>query len=88
VANGQARIQIHGSVNRSAAPQSIGEECVPNIGLRGRRRRRRNGVSWLLLSLALALVVVRGGLPEWFLAVVWVTAFMAGLGFFQAKEKT
>jgi hypothetical protein len=75
-------------MNRIRTPVSVSEECVPNIGERGRRRRRRNGVVWLALAIVASGFIVTGRSGDWVLALVFVTSLLAGLGFFQAREKT
>jgi hypothetical protein len=67
---------------------AVTEECVPNIGERGRNRRRRNGVFWLVGAVAASILVATGRVPDWALLMVFATALLSGLGFFQAREKT
>lgn len=75
-------------MNRARIPVAVSEACVPNIGLRGRRRRIRNGILWLAVTGGLTALVLAGRLDRAFIAAVAVTALLAGLGFFQAREKT
>lgn len=75
-------------MNRVRTPMAVVEECVPNIGERGRNRRRRNGFIWLAVSAGATLLVATGRLPGWVLLMVFATALLSGLGFFQAREKT
>ena len=66
----------------------ISNECFPNIGLRGRRRRIRLGAVAAVVTLALlAALLSQRGHPLLSLALA-LPAFYAAVCFFQAKEKT
>ena len=66
----------------------MSEECVPNIGVRGRRRRIRLGIVWIGITAALvAWLLARHAGMAWSL-VTWPAAMMSALSFFQAREKT
>jgi fatty acid desaturase len=61
---------------------------VENIGERGKRRRWRSGVVWLVLGIAAAIVMaLRAASPMWF-ALLAVPFSAAALGYFQVKEST
>ena len=66
----------------------IGEACVPNIGLRGRRRRLRDGIGWLSVTVALAAVLMSRDAGPWWQLLLFPGWTLAALGWFQAKEKT
>jgi len=73
---------------RHPEPVDVVEECVPNIGPRGRRARLLRGAAALWLGTgAAAALVVRGAAPAWHLTLLPVFA-CAALGYFQAREKT
>lgn len=66
----------------------MSEECVPNIGARGRRRRIWLGFVWIGIAAALvAWLLQRHAGAAWSL-VTWPAAMMSALYFFQAREKT
>ena len=75
-------------MNRPRVAAEISEECVPNIGLRGRRRRVTSGVFCLAITAAVfaGLAIRHAGVAAYFLLAP-LTAYTA-LFFFQAKEKT
>ena len=67
---------------------TISEECVPNIGARGRTRRLAGGVGWTVVTcVVFAVITSRQAPPLMFLVVAPFTA-IAALNFFQVKEKT
>jgi len=65
-----------------------GAVCLANIGPRERRKRLRSGIAAFGLSVVMAAVLgATGSSPAWRLTLfppLWV----AGLGFFQARDKT
>jgi hypothetical protein len=61
---------------------------IPNIGPRGQRRRFLTGVGFLLVSVAVFVWLIRTGKPPAYRAILLLPLWGAGLGFFQAKEKT
>lgn len=64
------------------------EECVPNIGPRGRRARLIGGATALALGVAATAAMIAGrASPAWHVALLPVFAG-AALGYFQAREKT
>jgi hypothetical protein len=70
------------------AGEITGEVCVANIGARGERRRRRNGIVWFALGLAGggALAVLHAG-PALQLTLFAPFA-LAALSWFEAREHT
>lgn len=62
--------------------------CVPNITERGRRRRLRGGIAWLVIGVAAAagLFVARVGPPAFIILIIPFT--MGTLGWLQARAKT
>ena len=61
---------------------------VANIGRHERRRRLLGGVAGLVLGAALSVVVVSVSAPFWWRLGVVAPFLLAGLGYFQAREKT
>ena len=61
---------------------------MANIGRQERRRRLLGGVAGLALGAALGVVVVSFGAPIWWRLGVVAPFLLAGLGYFQAREKT
>ena len=61
---------------------------VFNIGPREQRKRRLLGIVGLTVGVAVAFVLVVMGAPRLSRAVVFFPVWLAGLGFFQAREKT
>lgn len=62
--------------------------CIPNIGPRGISRRRRNGWIALVAGLAIAALLITFDAPRWTRIALLVPFWSAGLGFFQARERT
>ncbi len=75
-------------MNRPIRAVEAGEACVPNIGERGRRRRRRNGIMWFVMGTAVAAWAAATRAEPSVLAPVFVFYALACVGWFQAKEKT
>ena len=61
---------------------------MPNIGLRGRRRRWRGGWIWFAITVAAAWAHATAAAPWWGYPVLAVLYARAALGWFQALEKT
>jgi hypothetical protein len=61
---------------------------IPNIGPRGRRQRLRFGFFFLAVSVALGIALVALHAPRGWRAALFVPAWLAALGFFQARDKT
>ncbi|HEX8844419.1 MAG TPA: hypothetical protein VF791_07235 [Pyrinomonadaceae bacterium] len=59
-----------------------------NIGPGEVRKRRLMGMVGLAAAVGLAFVAVFFGTPRWARVFVFIPAWVAGLGLFQAKEKT
>jgi hypothetical protein len=64
------------------------DDCLPNIGPAGRRRRHRGGLVTFAVALAVAaaLLATRAARP-WRLALLPLF-WAAAVGVFQAREKT
>ncbi len=62
--------------------------CVANIGTRGRRRRAILGAVWLVAGVVASWAFDRAQLPLGWYAALLLPFTMAGIGFFQALEKT
>ncbi len=75
-------------VKRGQQMLTMGEECVPNIGARGRRRRLWLGARWLVATaLLIAELLIRNAAAPAFLLVA-PFAMICSLYYFQVKEKT
>jgi hypothetical protein len=61
---------------------------VANIGPRERNKRRLLGIVSLTVAVAFAFVLVSYGAARWWRLVIFFPLWMAGLGLFQAREKT
>lgn len=59
-----------------------------NIGPKEVRKRRLMGIVALTVGVGLAFVLVVFEAPRWSRALVFFPVWMAGLGLFQAREKT
>ena len=59
-----------------------------NIGPRERRKRRLLGIVSLTVAVGVAFVLVSFCAPRWSRLVVFFPLWLAGLGLFQAREKT
>jgi len=70
----------------TARPADLG--CVPNIGERGRRRRRITGAVSLLVGVAAAIVMLVRHQPPASAAILFIPFTLAALGYFQARERT
>jgi len=75
-------------MGRPNAQVSATTECVPNIGVRGRRRRALSGVVWLAVTAVVFVVLAQRSAPP--LAFLLVAPFtgLAAVYLFQAWEKT
>ena len=73
---------------RPQREMDVASECVPNIGLRGRRRRVLLGFVWVCITgAAFAALLARHASTPAFLAIAPL-ALLTAIYFFQAKEKT
>ena len=61
---------------------------TPNIGPRGQRRRLRFGVVALGLAAVCAAALLALDAPRLSRAILFVPLWIAGLGVFQARDKT
>jgi hypothetical protein len=61
---------------------------IANIGPREILKRRIMGIVTLTLGLGLAFLMVLAGSSRWYRLVIFIPMWLAGLGLFQAKEKT
>jgi hypothetical protein len=61
---------------------------VANIGPRGIRQRRRFGAVALGIGIVVAVVMIAAGAPPAWRSVLFLPLFLAGLGFFQARDRT
>ena len=59
-----------------------------NIGPREQLKRRVMGVVFLIIGAGLAFLMIAYDAPRLFRLVVFFPLWMAGLGLFQAREKT
>lgn len=76
-------------MNRPNAAVEVAEACVPNIGLKGRNRRLRNGLIELVLGIGLAAwAMMTDRMAWWVWAAVALLYLLGMLGVMQAKEKT
>jgi fatty acid desaturase len=68
-------------------PVQAGAMCIPNIGERGRQRRQRSAIVWMVVALVAAVVLLRHAPAGWYL-LLFVPFTLAALGWFQARERT
>lgn len=61
---------------------------IANIGPRGQQQRMRLAVTSLAGALALGALLVAFGVPRLWRLTLFVPLWIAGLGFFQARDKT
>ena len=64
------------------------ESSAANIGPREARKRRLMGIVALGAGVGLAFIAVVLGTPRWARVIVFFPVWIAGLGLFQAREKT
>ena len=64
------------------------ETLAINIGPREERKRRLMGIVSLTVSVGLAFLLVIFGASRWSRLVIFFPLWIAGLGLFQAREKT
>jgi hypothetical protein len=62
------------------------QECVANIGPRGRQRRLIAGLLWLVLSVPIGFALADDVL--WLRALLFLPLLGAAIGIFQYLEKT
>lgn len=63
-------------------------EEVCNIGPRERRKRRLMGYVSLAVTVGVAFILLTLGAPRWSRAIIFLPAWLAGLGLLQARERT
>jgi hypothetical protein len=61
---------------------------IPNIGPRGQRQRTTFGLVPLGAALLLGIALVVAGAPRGLRVLLFVPLWLAGLGVFQARDKT
>jgi hypothetical protein len=59
-----------------------------NIGPRERRKRRLMGIVALALAVGIAFILIVYDAPRWARLVIFLPAWIAGLGLLQSREKT
>jgi len=72
---------------RFSSKTLAGAPCA-NIGAREIRKRQFMGAGFAAASVVLLVALLEYGAPRWGRLVLFVPLWMAGLGFFQAHEKT
>ena len=75
-------------MNRPRTASAVSEECVPNIGLRGRRRRLALGIFGFAAAAAVFIALVARRAETWTFLLIAPLAGSASIFFFQAREKT
>jgi hypothetical protein len=68
--------------------EEAAEVCFINIGPKQRRRRLLIGVTFLAVSAAAAAWMVMGGAPRLARVGLFIPLLVAGVGYFQWREKT
>jgi hypothetical protein len=66
----------------------IGEECIPNISPRERRKRLAGGVIMFVISLAVLAALMATGADRWWRLALLPLFWGAASGFFQWRDKT
>jgi len=61
---------------------------IPNIGVRGAKRRAAGGVVWTVVTIAALIAMIVTGARPGFRALLAIPVFLAAIGFLQAREKT
>ena len=61
---------------------------IPNIGPKERRKRLLFGAGFLVIGLLAAAALIRGDAPRGWRLLLVVPFWLAGLGLFQARERT
>jgi hypothetical protein len=62
--------------------------CIANIGPQGRRKRLVSGIVALAVGVVIAVLCVVAGVRPLLRLPIFVPLFVAGLGFFQARDRT
>lgn len=62
--------------------------CPPNIAERGATRRRRGGITWLILGVIVAAVLLARGATPAVLLTLAIPFSLGALGVMQARERT
>jgi hypothetical protein len=76
---------VHITANFEALAQMVD---MLNIGPGEIRKRRLFGVVALAMGIGTAIVLIAYPAPRWSRAIVFLPIWIAGLGLFQAREKT
>ena len=61
---------------------------VANIGTREKQKRLGFGIFMLIIGIVLVSLLFALGASRWFRLLLLIPLYLAGLGFFQAKEET
>lgn len=61
---------------------------LANIGPKEQTKRRLLGIVFLLISVTIAVVFIAADVDRWWRLVLVIPLWIAGLGLFQAREKT
>lgn len=62
--------------------------CIANIGPRERRKRLIGGLAQLALAVAALAALIWTGASRLWRVPLWLAFWLAGLGYFQWREKT
>jgi hypothetical protein len=65
-----------------------GDVCIANIGPRERRKRMTFGVIAFGVGVVACVALVATGVSRWWRLGLFLPLWAAGLGVFQAREKT
>ncbi len=66
----------------------VGAICIPNIGPQERRKRMAFGLVALVVGIIIGLLLLASGAGQGWRLVLFLPFWSAGVGIFQAREKT